>query len=433
MLQRNDVVIKGGNAGMRVAIGQFGGPTTVLNASLFGALRALCASGASAFGVVGGGAGLANGRFVPLPGKIDDFAWLKDTPGAALRSGRQAAFANHVDVAVKNLRDSRMDGLLLVGGNGTMELADSLQREAQAQGYPLRVMGIPKTIDNDVVGIDHTPGYPSAARFVLQALRDLAQDLDAMTGFEQVRVVEVMGRNTGWLAAVASLLPTLSQKEGDRTPRVPAPVICLPEQAFVRESFLEAVEHRLDVAGQAMVVVSEGLKDETGRRMTQMGGRVGADEKAILGGVGAHVARLIQTELGGNVRYENLGALQRCFADTTLPQDREEAMRLGEEGARALLAEDFGKMVGVVRASPNGADEDSTGFSSLFRLTRIPLSEVAGRERLMTQEEQRLDEDFGRWLKPLVAPDTLQTYRKFPSEYFGQDDDFVDLKYREVK
>ena len=190
---------------VHVAIGQFGGPTTVINASLLGALETLDRSGAAVRGIVGGTHGLIEGRTIELTGRAASLQWLARTPGAALRSGRRADVSDDdVQQAVRSLHALGAGALLVIGGNGTMALGHRLATAARAAHVDLSVIGIPKTVDNDVAGVDHTPGYPSAASFVLMALRDLRLDLQAMIGFEQVRVVEVMGRGTGRLAAVAA-------------------------------------------------------------------------------------------------------------------------------------------------------------------------------------------------------------------------------------
>lgn len=387
---------------MRVAIGQFGGPTAVLNASLYGALTQLDLDGATVFGVVGGGQGLVSGDFISLTGRSQDCGWLATTPGAALRAGRFAAFADRVDVVVRHLRQRGIDGLLVIGGNGTMALADLIRREAISAGYGLQVMGVPKTIDNDLPGVDHTPGYPSAAHFLLGALRDLAHDLDAMAGFEQVRVVEVMGRHTGWLAAVAALLPHLASDVGHgRTSVMSAPLVYIPERPLDPMELLEQVRGRVDLEGYAMVVVSEGIRSPSGQRVTQMGVDSNQAANVILGGVGAQVAHLIRQELGLGVRYENPGILQRCWTDSMVPLDRKEAIHLGQEGATALLRGETGQMVGHIRNSPAEAVYAT-------QVVRIPFEQVAGRDRCMTPSEQLMDARFVNWLRPLVGFESLR-------------------------
>lgn len=384
---------------MKIAIGQFGGPTTVLNASLYGALNAILShlrtvGSVESYGVVGGASGLLEGRIAPLSSA---FPWLPNTPGAALGSGRFKAFSRDADTAVKQLWKAGIDGLLVIGGNGSMALAKAVEDTAKSMGVPLSVIGVPKTIDNDLVGIDHSPGYPSAARFVIKAVRDLTIDLEAMVGFEQVRVVEVMGRKGGWLAAAAALVPHLTQ---NATGRHSTPLICIPEQPVFVDELLERIRHRVIDTGSALVVISEGVHDDSGHMVLQSGEIEGGAASSILGGIGATLAARIRKEFGYGVRYENLGLLQRCWIESQLSLDREEAIALGEAGANALLSGQSGYMVGFER-------KNDCGMSYSAQLINIPFSKVAGKDRTMSEKEQQMDEDFLHWLTPLVDLSSL--------------------------
>lgn len=388
---------------MKIAIGQFGGPTTVFNASLYGALSVSTSpkNGATmqSFGLVGGVAGLLEGQLAPISSA---HPWLLDTPGAALGSGRFKGFAEVAEIAVKQLQKQGIDGFLAMGGNGTMALAKAVEDAAKAMGAPLQVMGVPKTIDNDLVQIDHSPGYPSAARFVIKAVRDLTIDLEAMKGFEQVRVVEVMGRRGGWLAAAAALVPHLAQNPSQRL----APFICLPEQPLCVPELLEQIRQRVADTGSALVVISEGVQDDTGHAVLQSAG-TGSSADTILGGIGAQVAERIRQELGYRVRYENLGLLQRCWAESQSTLDREEAVALGRAGAAALLSGQSGKMVGYVR---QGADTQSYATE----LIHVPLEAVAGKDRILSEAEQQLTDEFLHWLIPLVDLPSLEDHPRLP-------------------
>ncbi|QQE80481.1 diphosphate--fructose-6-phosphate 1-phosphotransferase [Alicyclobacillus sp. SO9] len=387
---------------MKVAIGQFGAPTTVLNASLYGVLETLRNRSAEILGIIGGVEGLLSGSFVDLSDS-SSLSWLQSTPGAALRAGRYAGQNEVGRRAVSILAERKINGLIMMGGNGTMGLADEIQKAAEMQSYDLSIIGVPKTIDNDIVGIDFSPGFPSAAHFVIRAVRDLQIDLEAMVGFEQVRVVEVMGRRCGWLAAATALLPHLevSKKEPmTESSSTQTPIICLPEQEFDLNSLLKNIEQRVKDDGQVLVVVSEGVRDVSGQMVLQAG-EGNNSAKYMLGGIGALIAEKVRESFGYGVRYENLGLLQRCWNDSSLESDRRHAVQLGELGARALLEGRTGLMAGLLRA-----DDGSNGFVE----TLLPLKDVAGKDRLMTNEELSLEEQFVEWLLPLVEIDKIEQH-----------------------
>jgi len=385
---------------MKVAVGQFGAPTAVLNASLFGVLDTLQQANAQVYGIYGGARGLLNGHFLELVnGGAQD--WLQRVPGAALAAGRQAGFAEASKEAVSKLKTEHFDALIVLGGNGTMALAQSIEQQAERARWKLPVIGVPKTIDNDIMGVDHTPGYPSAAQFVLQALRDLAIDLEAMVGFEQVRVVEVMGRRSGWLAAVADCYGEVCGLNDTRI----HPIVCLPEQVFHLDVFLAEVEARVQADGCTMVVVSEGVEIQQGERILQMGTESSQSGTFMLGGVGAWLANAIRVHTGYGTRYENLGLLQRCWADSSVPLDVAEAVELGQAGAVRALRGEGGSMVGLVRRP---------GATYQTEVVDLPFEQVASKERVLTGQELRLGASFCNWLRPLLDWTRLQPHQRFP-------------------
>ncbi len=391
---------------MKVAIGQFGAPTTVLNSSLYGVLEGLQGK-ADVYGVIGGMSGLVAGTLRPLQGVIP---WLLETPGAALLAGRYTDHEEGVERAVQNLLRAQVDAFVLLGGNGTMSLGAAIESKARSMSYPLCVIGVPKTIDNDIAGIDHSPGFPSAARFVLQAVRDLQIDLEAMTGFEQVRIVEVMGRRAGWLAAASALLPYLGWGGPNKSrlipSGVPAPIICIPEKPFNSAKLMNQIASRVKSCGTALVVVSEGVLARDGLPVLQSGQFSRSSVSGMLGGIGAVLAEQVRQEMGVGVRYENLGLLQRCWNDCSLESDKKHARLLGNLGAQAILDGKGGLMVGL-KTGP--AKEQP------LSQTEVPLSDLVGRERRMANDELDMGEDFVRWLGPLVEIDTIAEHQRFES------------------
>ena len=379
---------------MRVAIGQFGGPTAVINNSLLGALETLDDAGATVFGIVGGTTGLLQGRTMELSGLSPSLQWLALTPGSALRAGRRGDVTEaDLLTAVGHLQAQRVDALLVIGGNGTMALGNRLAGIASERHYPLRVIGIPKTIDNDIVGVDHTPGYPSAVSFVRMALRDLQIDLEAMAGFEQVRVVEVMGRSAGWLAAVG-----ISDHSGGERP-----IVLLPERPLVWDRLLSEIERRVNDGRPVLVVVGEGVSTAGGAPLAQM--QTGTQSAHVmLGGIGGQVAAVVRDQLGYGARAENLGLLQRCFARSATELDRHEARWLGREAAVAALRGEGGHMVGM---APRSWESVQPYEPSLIQL---PFGQVAGRERVLPLQQGELSPHFARWVAPLLDPSAVAPY-----------------------
>ena len=363
---------------MRVAVAQCGGPTPVVNASLHGALEVLAAGGATALGVAGGTRGLLAGALRPLPGPPP--SWLLRAPGAALGAGRLALDPGGVRQMLERLGAARVDGLLLIGGNGTMRLALEL---AEA-GTPLLVAGCPKTIDNDLAGTDHCPGYPSAAAFVARALRDLATDLRAMAGFEDVRLIEVMGRRAGWLCGAAVLARA---HPGDLPQRV-----LLPEEPVDPDALAEELAglHRRD--GSVLIAVAEGVCGPDGRPLG-LGALDRAGRLPVLGGAAAVLAGQLRQRLGLAVRAERRGFLPRCLGLAAGRRDRAEARELGRRAAGALLQGRGGVLAAL-------APRDHPAQAPRYAL--VPLAEVAGRERPLPPGMRDLGPAFEDWLRPLL-------------------------------
>ncbi len=375
-----------------VAIAQVGGPTAVINSSLHGFLRELGQHGSEpvVYGIQGGMSGFAEGRFVRLAaGSRTD--WLRSMPGAALEAGRKALTEADVEQCVRHLMAHDIRYVSLIGGNGTMWACSRIYRKALEMGYELHVVGIPKTVDNDIMETDHTPGFPSAARFVAHAVRDLAADLSSMRNFEQVRVIETMGRNVGWLTAAAAYF----RERSDDAPHA----LYVPEQAFRMEEMLRRVADVQREIGYCIVVVSEGLKDERGEPIAASGimnGKVNGQGGKALGGVGSYLASTIGAELGLACRYENLGILQRCASFLVSDTDREEAEAVGQHAARLLADGVTGVMVCIRRTGDR---------PYRWELGQVPLERVAGIERALDPAylaDGGMDA-YREWLQPFMG------------------------------
>jgi len=376
----------------RLAVVQSGGPTAVVNASLLGFVEA--ARPAEVIGILGGPAGLFRHRFRhvrPVGERSNGDEILRidpqsaRRPGALLGAGRHPFSKEDFDTAADALLELGINGIALIGGNGTMYLADQLQKRFETAESRIAVAGVPKTVDNDLLGTDHSPGFPSGARFLLQAVRDLDFDHQAMLSIEQVRIVEVLGRRTGWLA-VAS---TLARRSADGPH-----LVYVPEAPFDEVAFLKEVEATVLDRGRAFVVVSEGLsRDHEPGRFASM-----VYDRPMAGGVAHVLAESVRSNLGYGVRAEVLGVVQRCASWAVSRRDRLEARELGAEAARLLLEGVGGKMVGL-------AEGPSAGCSSTVT---VDLGEVAGKTRPVPAKwlpgvAGQIDPSFADWLRPLLG------------------------------
>lgn len=393
--------MRGGSAGhsrRNIAIAQMGGPTAILNCSLHGFMKEVQRLDPAAVvtGVFEGMTGLVEGHLKPLD--LDrSYEWLKLTPGAALGAGRKQVTEADLDACIRHLRSNRIHALVMAGGNGTMLACQKLAEKAKELNYELQIIGIPKTVDNDLMETDHSPGFASAAKYVAHAVRDLSVDLASMKSFEQVRVIETMGRNAGWLAAASTYF---NGSEAD------APhLVYLPEWPFDLNHMLAQVEQQCLRNGYCVVVVGEGLKDRNGQPVLQQKqaapiGPQPARTPRLLGGEGAELARAIRDQLGRTARYENLGILQRCASFLVSGQDKLEAEEAGKAAARLVFDGLSELMVTIDRLS----DEPYR-----FGIGHVPLAKVAGVERLLDARfisgSGGIHDSFRRWLHPLVSDD----------------------------
>ncbi|HEX4213062.1 MAG TPA: diphosphate--fructose-6-phosphate 1-phosphotransferase [Candidatus Dormibacteraeota bacterium] len=366
----------------RAVIAQCGGPTAVLNASLAGFVEVAC-SAFEVLGARGGPHGLLTGDLDPIEGDLDQIAQL---PGAWLGAGRLRLDEVERERVIRELAERNVTHLALAGGNGTMLLADRIGEEAAARGHELRVVGIPKTVDNDLFGTDHCPGYPSAARFLARSVRDMALDHSAFHSIEPVRIVETFGRDAGWLAYAAA---ASKREEGD-APHLVYP----PEQGYDEESFLVDVESSVDARGLATVVVAEGFAGE----LIDNAFKTAVFDRPLTGGVARLLADVVERRLGLRTRADVLGTVQRCASYAVSRLDREEAREAGHVAAELLADGVSGVMVGIHR---------SEGEPYRSEMVPVPLAEVGGRNRRLPAEwvvePDQAPAAFQRWLKPLIA------------------------------
>jgi 6-phosphofructokinase 1 len=374
-------------------VGQSGGGTPVINASLAGVVAEAQVHGvARVLGMRFGIRGLLEQQFLDLTHMApSDLARLTSTPSAALGLCRHKLTNETTSQAVEVLRRWHVDALLYIGGNDSAETTLAIARAAEAAGYPLRCIAIPKTIDNDLPAMDHTPGYGSAARFVASVVGDLSLDAWAMQREEQVRILEVYGRDTGWLAAAS----VLARRCAGDAPHL----VLVPELPFIETAFLAAVERQVGRAGYCVVIVGEMLRDATGV-LVGSGNAAWHDAfgHAEARRPGAYLRDLVQQRLGLRAKDDRPGSIQKFMADVSSPVDRAEALALGQAAVRAAAAGTSGYSVVLRRQS-----EDP--YSAVCDLA--PLTEIAGRVRplppVFLDAEGQPNGAFERYARPLIG------------------------------
>ncbi|MGH9405054.1 MAG: diphosphate--fructose-6-phosphate 1-phosphotransferase [Terriglobia bacterium] len=344
-----------------------GGPTPVLNSSLAGVVEAMRGARLKQFWAgVGGLPGMRGVRAVDLfrapPATL---ARAAAQPGSYIRSYRGNITDEDINRFVRFCRRQEIRYCFYSGGNGSMATALRISIAAKEQNHELVVVGIPKTVDNDICETDHSPGFGSAARFVAEAVRDIGLDQRGLP--TPVSICEVMGRNTGWLAA-ASILARYG-------PDAPPHFIYVPERPFDADEFLGRVERWLSRQGWVVGVVAEGLRDARGRMLSAAGGSSrDAKGRPLAGNCSAALAALVSKRLKVRARSEKPGLLCRAFACCRSKVDAAEAYKTGQAAARAALDGRSGVMVSLQRAD-----------SKLYRCqySFVPLTSVANRERTL--------------------------------------------------
>lgn len=372
-------------------IAQGGGPTAVINASLQGVIEE-AAKHKQIKGIYGasfGVEGLLREDFIDLAREpAEKIKGLSHTPAAALGSCRRRLVENDFPVALEILKRYNIRYFFYNGGNDSMDTCNKISLISKEYDYELKVIGIPKTIDNDLALTDHCPGFGSAARYAAVSAAELARDVESLP--IHVCILELMGRNAGWLTASAAL----AEKRGDQGPHL----IYLPERPFIEEEFLEDVRslHK-DVKG-VLAVVSEGLTDIKGSPLADSGIVDGFGHK-VPGGVAQHLSNLVMNKLGIKARSEKPGLLGRASIAMQSCTDREEAREVGSFAVKSAIDGKSGHMVSIKRLS-------SVPYQSEFEL--IHLEKVAGVERKFPMEwinkrGNGIEKKFSDYALPLIG------------------------------
>lgn len=393
-------------SGRTLVVGQSGGATAVINSSLVGVVEGALQSGAfdRVLGMRHAIEGLLEGNLIDLgslPAEV--LTALRRTPSAALGTGRYKLQDADLDRGLAALDALDAGALIYIGGNDSADTAHRLHEHAQAAGRYLRVLSVPKTIDNDLPGTDHCPGYASHARYLANAVRDATYDSLASPKLYPVKFIEVMGRDAGWVAAATSA--GFGPTEQDLLP-----LLCLPEHPPAdAEAILTDVDGQIVARGFAIAVIPETLRDASGRHF-------GGDEPEYVDAfghpyypsTGAALARIVTARTGRRARYERPGTAARMSISLASPVDLEEAYALGYAAAVAAAAGESDRMTSLVRE----ADDPYA-----YRVTTVPLSMVANQIRRLPDayisvDHRSVTPAFNDYLRPLLGPEPFPPYTR---------------------
>ena len=385
----------------RCIFAQSGGPTAVINSGIAGGITealknpnitgVLCA--------VHGIKGVLNEDFWDMSKEDEDeIKALKHTPASAFGSVRYKLKNPETDAAdyeriLEVFKKYDVRFFFYNGGNDSMDTCDKISKYMQRAGYPVNVIGIPKTIDNDLVGTDHCPGYGSAAKYIATTINEIARDADIYED-PLVIIVEIMGRNAGWLTAAASLT-----KRGEG-----ADLIYLPELPFDDEKFLCDVEGVVKAKKHCVVAVSEGIKYNSGRYVGEDAANTDVFGHSQLGGVCGALKAKISQKLGYKCKAIELNILQRAASHIASKTDVEETYTAGKQAVKAAVGGETDKMVSFKRTGD---------YEITYDL--VPLSITANAEKgvpkeWITEDGTWLTEDFERYARPLIMGENEMSF-----------------------
>ncbi len=384
-------------------IGQSGGPSAVINASAYGVIRTALDSEyiTKVYGASHGIKGVLNDRLFVMdeedPKELEKMLY---TPSSALGSCRYKMKDPDVDdtdykriLEIFKKYDVRY--FFYNGGNDSMDTCNKISRYCARMGYECRVIGVPKTIDNDLYGTDHCPGFPSAAKYIATSLMEVSRD-SRVYDVGQITIVECMGRHAGWLTAAACL----GNLYGDGPD-----LIYLPEVDFDMDRFIADVKRVYDETGKCLVAVSEGVHYADGSFVSEAktSGTDGFGH-AQLGGLAARLAAVVKAATGAKVRGIELSLLQRCGSHVASATDIEESFNAGKAAVKTALSGISGKMVGF-------RCDRSDGYKCEYVL--LDLTEVANAEQKVplewiTPEHNGVTKDFVDYCLPLIQGETKQ-------------------------
>ncbi len=386
-------------------IGQSGGPSAVINASAYGAIKTALENEniTRVLGACNGIRGVLDDNLIDM-GKEDpaELAYMKYTPSSALGSCRYKLKDSDVDdtdykriLEIFKKYDVRY--FFYNGGNDSMDTCNKISKYMLKNGYDCRIMGIPKTIDNDLAGTDHCPGFASAAKYIATSCMEVYRDARVYdTGM--ITVIECMGRHAGWLTAAAALA-TAAGNGPD--------LIYLPEVDFDMDTFLADVERIYAEQKKCIVAVSEGIHDKDGKFITEYGSDLAQTKDSFghaqLGGLASYLANVIKERTGAKVRGIELSLLQRCAAHCASQTDIEESFASGKAAVENAVAGVTDKMVGYERSYVDGKYVCNI---KLFDLSVVANTEKKVPREWINEKGNGMNQAFIDYAMPLIQGET---------------------------
>jgi 6-phosphofructokinase 1 len=354
-----------------VLVGQSGGCTAVINQTLAGVIEESISNKAisKVFGMRSGIVGLLKDDLVDLTRlSKKEIALLKETPSSALGSCRHKLSDEECDTILKNLKKHNIHYFLLIGGNDTAMTTVRVAEYARENGYELNAIAVPKTIDNDLPFMDHTPGYGSAATFIACTTQEAGKDTESMRLVDPIKIIEVMGRNSGWLVAASAL--------GKRDTKDAPHLMYFPEHPFSTDQFLSDVEDVYKRIGYCVVIISETIRDAHGRRIGERKEGITKDSfgHLYLSSAAAQLAELTESKLGVRARYEKPGSIQRMSMNYISRVDQKEAWLVGARAVKLAVKGESEVMVTLERIS---------NAPYRFAMGSVPAVKIAGVEKYM--------------------------------------------------
>ena len=379
---------------------QSGGPTSVINASFYGVIKAYLDSldevdklYASRYGVEG----VISQDLIEIEKDLSKYEEIKSLNGAILGSSRlklsKDTTDNNYSKIIDTVKKFNIGYILVNGGNDSMDTADRLNKFFKEKNIDTVVVGIPKTVDNDLMLIDHTPGFASACKFVVRTIMEISLDINVYKK-GRVTIVEIMGRDAGWLGASALLASRYS---------LGPDLIYVPESPFSKEKFLEDVNKVYKEKGRCLVCVSEALKDERGEYISTSTDEVDAFGHVQLGSVGKYLDDLVSNNLNLKTRHIELSLLQRAASHIQSKVDVEEAINVGYLALKHALKHEEG-MVSIIRDS-------SSPYKVHYEL--VPLKDVANGVRHLPQEYlskegNYINKSYEEYILPFIDEDEIK-------------------------
>lgn len=376
--------------GENILIVHGGGPTAVINASLYGAVKEAkkYKNLEHIYAAKNGTGGLLREEWIELEHvPEEELALLLQTPGSAIGTSRDQLEQKEYDRMTEILQKHNIKYVLLNGGNGTMDTCGKLYKTCRSKGLDIKVMGIPKTMDNDIAITDHSPGFGSAAKYIAQSVKEVCADVKGLP--IHVVVIEASGRNAGWITA-ASAMAADGNGEGPD-------LIYLPERPFDEEKYIEDIKKLLKKKSGIVVVASEGLKDVNGEPIVEPVFKVG--RATYFGDVSAHLANLVIKKLGYKARSEKPGLLGRASIALQSAVDREEAELAGKLACEAALNGMAGKMVAFRRVST----EPYKMEPFFVDIDEVMMYEKTMPDEYINEEGNGVTEAFKEWCRPLLG------------------------------